>query len=78
MTRKEERIERAIQYANQAQVNSFNCGQGSLAGLLKEFKEGAVALRKKCGSLFLISKYPTTQKPDSKEPGFCCKIQLCH
>ena len=39
MTRKEERIERAIQYANQAQVNSFNCGQGSLAGLLKEFKE---------------------------------------
>ena len=40
--------------------------------------KGAVALRKKCGSLFLISKYPTTQKPDSKEPGFCCKIQLCH
>ena len=41
-------------------------------------KKGAVALRKKCCSLFLISKYPTTQKPDSKEPGFCCKIQLCH
>ncbi len=39
MTRKEERIQRAIQYANEAQVNSFNCGQGSLAGLLKEFKE---------------------------------------
>jgi hypothetical protein len=35
-------------------------------------------IKKKCGSLFLISKYPTTQKPDSKEPGFCCKIQLCH
>ena len=39
MTRKEERIQRAIQYANEAQVESFNCGQGSLAGLLKEFKE---------------------------------------
>ena len=39
MTRKEERIQRAIQYANEAQVNSFNCGQGSLAGLLKEFKD---------------------------------------
>ena len=45
---------------------------------LTKSTKGAVALRKKCGSLFLISKYPTTQKPDSKEPGFCCKIQLCH
>lgn len=39
MTRKEERIENAIKYANIAQVNSWNCGQGSLAGLLEEFKD---------------------------------------
>lgn len=39
MTRKEERIQRAIEFANEAQVNSWNCGQGSLAGLLREFKE---------------------------------------
>lgn len=38
MTRKEERTENAVKYGYEAFANSFNCGQSSLAGLLKEFK----------------------------------------
>jgi len=37
MTRKEERIERAVKMGREAFENSFNCAQSTLAGLMREF-----------------------------------------
>ena len=37
MTRREERIESAVKKGLEAARNSFNCAQGTLAGLMREF-----------------------------------------